>query len=417
MCYLEETNLKTLTGISIKNIPIAMNKKLSPYAYKEIPSGTMSGKTDVDFQDMRDRFDEVFGPYTVGWRFFPHPIYGKPPIVSESQQEGKSTWYTVRMESWVLEYAIVDNEGKIQWVQTAPHSDADKNIDLGYAYRGAETSWLKHIWRSFGGMNHILNGEYTHEHAKRDIANGKTSNAENQDSIDKGVVTAFFKKWKDEGLSTEDVLNALGIKKASEWKRGWGKEADDCVNQWLASTNADSKPAAPKNGNGAAPANPVPPTKDKPKNEWWKNPSEHDDAVNHVARWKLTIEEAIKKMGAKDLSDFSTRNNFFEQFHSKAIEGCWPMLVTKANYKEQGKGNVIGFDTPLGAMTFYSRKEFVGKMNTIGLATVDWSSMESWDIGYHELPEPIFITPKMVGGKLEIDTFEAVAAGEGLEAF
>lgn len=162
------SEVKTLTGIPVGRIAEAMNRRFPAEAYGAIPKGVMKGKTDLGFEYVRDRFDQVFGPHGFGWKFEPHPVLGKVEYRADQRTSNEGREYTKHIVTYlchVLKYAVVVND-QITWIELSPMSDSDENEDLGYACRGAFTSLLKQALRGFGGMNHILKGEYTHEDAK-----------------------------------------------------------------------------------------------------------------------------------------------------------------------------------------------------------------------------------------------------------
>lgn len=166
------TETKTLMGIPVCDIPWEMNQKFPDAAYEEIPNGPMKGYTDLSFDFVRDRFDVVFGTQGFGWKIEPHTVLGSVQHSTEEKTtKGQNSYnYTnhiVTLTCHILKYRVVLADGSIQWEECSPLSDSDNNTDLGYAYRGAFTSLLKQYLRSFGGINHIMRGEYTHIEAKK----------------------------------------------------------------------------------------------------------------------------------------------------------------------------------------------------------------------------------------------------------
>jgi hypothetical protein len=165
--------VRTLTGISVLNIATELNKHLPPEAYGAIKYGQMSGKTDIDGDYVRDRFDQVFGPMGIGWRINPHKTAGRVEYRSEPRlnKEGKEqTWHIVTLLAHTLQYCMVMPDGNLIWVEASTTTDQHDNMDEQYAYRGALTSLTKQFYRLMGGMNHILHNEYTHVHAQAEIA-------------------------------------------------------------------------------------------------------------------------------------------------------------------------------------------------------------------------------------------------------
>lgn len=164
------SKITTLTGISAADISKRMNGRFPAAAYEPIPYGPMKGKTDLSFDYVRDRFDEVFGPHGLGWKMEPHAVMGKVEHIEVEEQRkdgGTRRVHMVAMEMFVFKYRVVMPNGDIEWIESSPLSDCDDNEDRGYAYRGAWTSLLKQTLRSFGGINHILRNEYTHVQAQQ----------------------------------------------------------------------------------------------------------------------------------------------------------------------------------------------------------------------------------------------------------
>jgi hypothetical protein len=164
------SKITTLTGISAADISKRMNGRFPAAAYEPIPYGPMKGKTDLSFDYVRDRFDEVFGPHGLGWKLEPHAVMGKVEHIEVEEQRkdgGTRRVHMVAMEMFVFKYRVVMPDGSMEWIESSPLSDCDDNEDRGYAYRGAWTSLLKQTLRSFGGINHILRNEYTHVQAQR----------------------------------------------------------------------------------------------------------------------------------------------------------------------------------------------------------------------------------------------------------
>jgi hypothetical protein len=162
--------IKTLTGVGAADIPKRMNGRFPAPAYEPIPYGPMKGKTDLSFDYVRDRFDEVFGPHGLGWKLEPHAVLGAVEHieVDEPKRDGGTRHvHMVALEMFVFKYRVVMPDGSMEWIESSPLSDCDDNEDRGYAYRGAWTSLLKQTLRSFGGINHILRNEYTHVQAQQ----------------------------------------------------------------------------------------------------------------------------------------------------------------------------------------------------------------------------------------------------------
>lgn len=165
--------ITTLTGVSILDIGKRLDAHLPPEAYDPIKHGSMSGKTDLDPDAVRTRFDEVFGPQGIGWRITPNPTTGRVIHTTEQRpnKEGKMvTWHVITLVGWTLHYSVITPDGHMIWAEASTTTDSNDNMDKTYAERGALTSLMKQFYRLMGGMNHIISGEYTHIEAARDIA-------------------------------------------------------------------------------------------------------------------------------------------------------------------------------------------------------------------------------------------------------
>lgn len=165
--------IRTLTGYNVLSIPAELNKHLPPQAYGAIKFGQMSGKTDVDGDYVRDRFDKIFGPMGIGWCISPQESAGRVEYRSEvrTSNNGKEqTWHIVTLIAHTFQYSVIMPDGSFAWVNASTTSDQHDNLDEQYAYRGALTSLMKQFYRLMGGMNHVIRDEYNHNHAARDLA-------------------------------------------------------------------------------------------------------------------------------------------------------------------------------------------------------------------------------------------------------
>lgn len=169
---------RTITGISVLDIGKELNKHLPPEAYDAIKFGQMSGKTDIDGDAVRDRFDKVYG--CGMWRIVPHQLAGRVEYSTEQRTSSKGleqTWHICTLVAHQFQYALIMPDGSFQWIDGMVTSDLHDNLDQQYSYRGAVTSIMKQFYRLMGGMNHIIYNEYTHEHAAREIAARNRRNA------------------------------------------------------------------------------------------------------------------------------------------------------------------------------------------------------------------------------------------------
>jgi hypothetical protein len=164
--------ITTLMGIPVTEMSAHMNRRFPPQAYRAITFGPMKDKSDLAGDYVRDRFDAVWGPHGMGWQLVPQPGIGSTERreIEHKRRDG-STYrvWSVTLINWVLRYRVVLPDGRWEWMETGPMSDCDENEDQGYAYRGAWTSLLKQVLRSFGGLNHVYRGEYTHLDAEREL--------------------------------------------------------------------------------------------------------------------------------------------------------------------------------------------------------------------------------------------------------
>lgn len=169
---------RTLTGISMLDISAEMNRRLEGGSdtYKPIKFGLMSGKTDVDGDRVRDRFDAIFGP--MGWRIVPNAVAGRVEheidLREKKDNNGNTVtdvWHVCTLVAHQFQYMLVMPDGSVGWQEGQVTSDLHDNLDWQYAYRGAMTSLLKQFYRLMGGMNHVIYSEYTHREA---AAEGKS---------------------------------------------------------------------------------------------------------------------------------------------------------------------------------------------------------------------------------------------------
>lgn len=174
--YTAPLAIQTLNGIPMGMIRQELDKPLPPQAYTEIKGGSMKGKTDIDVERIRDRFDQVFGSQGLGWAIEPIPgdsqILTNVEIREAKDKEGKpyqQTWYVVDLINYRLRYTVVLPDGSLKDCYGTAMSDSGDNMDRGYALEGTMTSLMKQAYRRMGGMNHIYYGVYTHIQAKRDL--------------------------------------------------------------------------------------------------------------------------------------------------------------------------------------------------------------------------------------------------------
>lgn len=236
---------------------------------------------------------------------------------------------------------------------------------------------------------------------------GDTVNHQNDEEAtrveaEREAVIDFFKKWKAEGLTSEEICTALGIKKTSEWTQGWGEVADKKIEAWLKPAS-DSKPAAPKNGNGkhSEPA-------DKPVDTSWSNSAAFWELLT---KFELDRESALKKLGVEDWSKFKDEVAAANALRNAAWRETWPMVAYYVDIKpksDNANQHILIFNTP-NPVKLYSRKDLAQRAVKEGHSEADWSTVEKWEVGQrYLLPEPLRIYTKITdGNNLEIDRIES----------
>lgn len=388
-------SLKTLTGISAQDIPTQLGVEWPQSALKKIPYGPMSGKTDIRFNYVRDRFDEVFGPHGIGWRIVPHERLGKVECRFEERaktdkQTGEiknTVWYTVIYTAHVFEYCVQSDDG-IDWISTSPMSDSDENVDEGYAYRGAFTSLLKQVLRGFGGMNRILTNQQTHEGTRqappppapkpepkreeKPVA-PVTHWAKDADKV-AHLVTAMIADFKlDEAFTLDDA----------ETMANYGSEKLKVIENFV--TGKELYAAVKVGvGNWRAAQTQEP---DAPK-DWWMDEKITKQRDDFLSQWGQKAADALVEM-----ENFAAYADYQKAVRDLALANEWPIAVSHATVQNNGlgKGGTIFFDTALGRFSYYSRTKFEDAMKAVSENTVQWNGVGKWEDGLHVLPEPIVV--------------------------
>jgi len=132
-------SLKTLTGMSLGDALIELQKVLPKEAYKEAPGS--GGFTDIDPHWARKIVTDVFGPQGIGWQF----TYSPDAVIVTSQDKKSSsgrsyTLYTASIDYAEFRYGYVDEKGQIAWSNPVACNGGSDNEQRHWAVRGAITN-------------------------------------------------------------------------------------------------------------------------------------------------------------------------------------------------------------------------------------------------------------------------------------
>lgn len=130
---------KTLTGITLAEAVVELQKVLPEDAYKSAPGS--GGFTDINPWWARKVFTDVFGVMGMGWEF----SYSPEQVTVTSQEKKSSsgrdyTLYTASIDYAELRYAYLDGEGNLVWSRAIPCNGGSDNEQRHYAVRGAITN-------------------------------------------------------------------------------------------------------------------------------------------------------------------------------------------------------------------------------------------------------------------------------------
>lgn len=169
---------KTLTGVSLSDLPALLDEELPKSAYKAIPGATYL--TDIDPAYMRDKFNQLFGISGFGWGYSyssESVSLSKEGVVRKRGQSGQYTediFYAQLLEL-TLWYKLEDADGTITRHEI-PATGASDNKVAAYALKGAITAALGNAASNLGWQKSVYMGKRSHKTVGKSKA-AKTSKA------------------------------------------------------------------------------------------------------------------------------------------------------------------------------------------------------------------------------------------------
>ena len=160
---LEST--KTLTGVSLVDLPALLDEELPKKAYKSIPGADYL--TDIDPSYMRDKFNKVFGLSGFGWGY----SYSTESISVQqgdvTYKKGKPGEYTKAI--WFAEllelnfwYKLQKEDGAIT-THEIPATGASDNAVAAFALKGAITAAIGNAASNLGWQKSVYMGLRSHK--------------------------------------------------------------------------------------------------------------------------------------------------------------------------------------------------------------------------------------------------------------
>ncbi len=149
--------LKTLTGLTLKELAVKLDEELPADAYSGVPGG--ADLTDIDPGYMRKVLTQVFGICGIGWGY----QYDVADLGYEPSKRGTSAVLR-RLEFW---YVLVDQGNQTRVV--IPASGGSDNSNAAYALKGAITNALGNAVSNLGFQESVYLGHRSH----RTVGGGK----------------------------------------------------------------------------------------------------------------------------------------------------------------------------------------------------------------------------------------------------
>ena len=156
---------KTLTGVSLSDLPALLDEELPKGAYKAIPGA--SYLTDIDPTFMRDKFNEVFGLSGFGWGYAysaESVSLSKEDVIRKKGKPGQYTeeiFYAQLLEL-TLWYKLISEDGKITRHEI-PATGASDNKVAAYALKGAITAAIGNAASNIGWQKSVYMGRRSHK--------------------------------------------------------------------------------------------------------------------------------------------------------------------------------------------------------------------------------------------------------------
>jgi hypothetical protein len=155
---------KTLTGVSLSDLPALLDEELPKGAYKAIPGATYL--TDIDPAFMRDKFNQLFGLSGYGWGYSysaESVSLSKEDVVRKKGQSNQYTEeiYFAQLLELTFWYKLVEDEKITR--HEIPATGASDNKVAAYALKGAITAALGNAASNIGWQKSVYMGKRSHK--------------------------------------------------------------------------------------------------------------------------------------------------------------------------------------------------------------------------------------------------------------
>jgi len=155
---------KTLTGVSLSDLPALLDEELPKGAYKAIPGATYL--TDIDPAFMRDKFNELFGLSGYGWGYSyssESVSLSKEDVVRKKGQSNQYTEeiYFAQLLELTFWYKLVEDEKVTR--HEIPATGASDHKVAAYALKGAITAALGNAASNIGWQKSVYMGKRSHK--------------------------------------------------------------------------------------------------------------------------------------------------------------------------------------------------------------------------------------------------------------
>jgi hypothetical protein len=162
---LQYEELKTLTGISMAELPQKLDEQLPTDAYSAVPGRVEL--TDIDANHMKAALNQIFGLAGIGWGYEYKP--DDVEVVNSVDDKGRpeATAILRRLDFW---FAMQNGGDPEKFV--IPASGASKNFPVQYALKGAISNAIGNAVSHVGFQESVYLGRRDHR-----TVNGKSSSA------------------------------------------------------------------------------------------------------------------------------------------------------------------------------------------------------------------------------------------------
>ncbi len=146
------TQLFTLTGLSLEEAIRSFDEELPEDAYKPVPGAVEL--TDISPAHMRNVLNAVFGLCGLGWGY----TFEANDVSIERGEGGRYVAILKRLVFW---YKVVHEDGTLS-TATVESTGASENFQPAYALKGAITSALSNAASNIGFQESVYMGRRSH---------------------------------------------------------------------------------------------------------------------------------------------------------------------------------------------------------------------------------------------------------------